>query len=178
MSSDKNKRDKFHAPVIEALSKRASYICSNPDCRCFTLAPSDAHEAKFILIGEAAHITAASSDAPRFDSSLTQEQRSGIENGIFLCANCATMIDKNKGLDFPTSVLKEWKQKHELWVKENLNKKQIFSEISVIDGEHYAKGMGTVTAIDARKPVFMKPGTKAIAEGCGNITATRIGGKE
>ena len=58
-------------------------------------------------------------------------------------------------------------------IYENLNK-SVTSPVSIIDGEHYAKGKGKVTGIDVQEPVFMKPGTKSIAEGEGNITATRI----
>lgn len=167
------KRDGFNPKTIEALTKRASYICSNPDCRSLTLCPSEEDLEKYICIGKAAHITAASEGGPRYDPSLTPEQRSSIGNGIFLCSNCAEMIDKNNGIDFPVDLLREWKRKHEAWVKANLNK-SLNAPLSIIDGEHHAKGKGTVRAIDAQEPVCLKPGTKSIAEGEGNVTATRI----
>ena len=166
-------RDDFSPKTIEIVAKRASFICSNPNCRSLTLCPSDIEPKKFIYIGKVAHITAASQKGPRFDSSLTPELRSSPDNGIFLCSNCADMIDKNNGVDFSVNLLRMWKHTHEKWAKENLNK-SITSLISVIDGEHYAKGRGNVTGIDAQEPVFIKPGTKSIAEGEGNITATRI----
>lgn len=168
-----NKRDDFNPKTIAALAKRASYICSNPECRSLTLYPSEKNSEESIYIGKAAHITAASEGGPRYDPSLTPEQRSSIGNGIFLCSNCAEMIDKNNGIDFPVDLLREWKRKHEAWVKANLNKSSN-APISIIDGEHHAKGKGNVTAIDAQEPVFLKPGTKATAEGEGNVTATRI----
>lgn len=171
------KRDDFDTKTIEILAKRSSYICSNPDCRSLTLCPSETDSEKYVYIGKAAHITAASENGPRYDHPLTSEQRSSIENGIFLCSNCADMIDKNNGLDFPVDLLKKWKHDHEIWVKENLNK-SVYSPISVIDGEHLAKGKGDVTGIDAQEPVFFKPGTKSTAEGEGNITATRIAYKK
>ena len=83
------------------------------------------------------------------------------------------MIDKNMGLDFPVYLLKKWKDDHEIWVKENLNR-SVNSLISVVNGEHHAKGKGNVTGIDVQGPVFFKPGTKSSAEGEGTITATRI----
>jgi len=171
--SKRDTRDDFSPKTIETVAKRASFICSNPNCRSLTLCPSDVEPKKFIYIGKVAHITAASQEGPRFDSSLTPEQRSSSDNGMFLCSNCADMIDKNNGLDFPAALLKIWKYEHEKWVKENLNK-SVTSPVSIIDGEHYAKGKGKVTGIDAQEPVFIKPGTKSIAEGEGNITATRI----
>jgi hypothetical protein len=82
-----------------------------------------------LYIGKAAHITAAASGGPRYDESLTPQQRGAIENAIFLCSSCADMIDKNNGADFSTEVLREWKLQHESWVRRNLNK-SIFSLIS------------------------------------------------
>lgn len=176
MNSEKE-RDDFDRKTIDILAKRASYICSNPSCRSLTLSPSEKDPEKYIFIGKGAHITAASTNGPRFDSSLSVEQRTSIENGIFLCSNCGDMIDKNGGLDFPVSLLKKWKRDHEIWVKDNLNK-SVYSLISVIDGEHHAKGKGHVTGIDAQAPVFFKPGTKSSAEGEGTIIATRISYKK
>lgn len=171
--SKQKKRDGFNPKIIEALAKRASYICSNPDCRSLTLYPSEKASEEYIYIGKAAHITAASEGGPRYDPTFTPEQRASIENGIFLCSNCADMIDKNNGLDFPVDLLREWKKNHETWVKANLNK-SLNTPLSIIDGEHHAKGKGKVIGIDAQEPVFLKPGTKATAEGEGSITATRI----
>jgi hypothetical protein len=54
---------------------------------------------------------------------MTQEERSGINNAIFLCSNCSVLIDKNNGIDHPVELLNAWKLKHERWVKDNLNKR-------------------------------------------------------
>ncbi|MBW8010476.1 MAG: hypothetical protein FVQ83_04425 [Chloroflexi bacterium] len=116
-------RDDFRKPDIDALAKRAAYICSNPDCRKLTIAPSGKTDSEFIFIGNAAHITAAATGGPRFDAGLTSEQRSSIGNGIFLCRNCATMIDKNGGSDYPVDLLLKWKKDHDSWVSVNLNKR-------------------------------------------------------
>ncbi|MGR4066921.1 hypothetical protein [Billgrantia sp. C5P2] len=117
------RRDDFLKPVADALAKRAAYICSNPDCRAQTLAPSDKEPGKFLYTGKAAHICAAAEGGPRFDPEMTSEERGGIENGIFLCSNCADMIDKNGGADFSPEQLHEWKQVHAKWVTDNLNKR-------------------------------------------------------
>ncbi|MCP5096477.1 MAG: hypothetical protein GY943_13065, partial [Chloroflexi bacterium] len=111
-----SKRDGFRSTIIEALAKRASYICSNPTCRSLTLYPSQEDRTKAIFLGVAAHITAASSNGPRYDQSLTSEQRSSLDNGIFLCELCATLIDKNRGADYSVEQLKTWKHEHETWV--------------------------------------------------------------
>ncbi|TMU57118.1 hypothetical protein [Flagellimonas algicola] len=116
-------RDDFTGATIEILKKRAAFICSNPNCRAMTISPSEEDENKFIYIGKAAHITAASEGGPRYDSDLTSEERSSINNGIFLCSSCADMIDKNNGIDFETSLINDWKTQHEEWIRDNLNKK-------------------------------------------------------
>ena len=116
------RRDDFDKATIEALAKRAAYICSNPDCRALTIAPTSSNEEKFIYIGKAAHITAAAEGGPRYDPNLSQEARKSISNGIFLCSNCADMIDKNNGSDFSTESLRKWKSDHENWVSKNLTK--------------------------------------------------------
>lgn len=115
-------RDDFDRRTAENLAKRAAYICSNPGCRALTLSPSDVSSEKHIYIGKAAHITAASKNGPRYDSTLTSEQRRSIENAIFLCSSCADIIDRNNGLDFSVKQLKIWKSEHETWVRENLNR--------------------------------------------------------
>ncbi len=117
-------RDDFAKPVVDLLAKRAAFICSNPDCRALTVAPSEQDETKFLYIGKAAHICAAAQGGPRYDATISPEQRTSASNGIFLCSNCADMIDKNNGLDFPVDRLQDWKSDHNKWVAANLNKQQ------------------------------------------------------
>jgi hypothetical protein len=114
-------RDNFSKRTVELLTKRANYICSNPNCRVTTSKPPDKNSNIVIFTGKAVHISAASIGGPRFDQNLTIEQRSSIENGIFLCSNCAEMIDKNNGLDYSIELLNEWKNAHETWIQSNYN---------------------------------------------------------
>lgn len=100
-------RDDFSKPVIDALAKRAGFLCSNPECRQLTVG-ANAVETKATIIGEAAHITAAAEGGPRYDEKLTPEQRSDIKNGIWLCASCATLIDKDPD-GFQATLFYEWK---------------------------------------------------------------------
>ena len=87
-------RDDFTKRTVDILGKRVGFLCSNPTCRKFTIGPHEEAD-KATIIGVAAHITAASPNGPRFDSELTDEQRIHINNGIWLCCNCATLIDKD-----------------------------------------------------------------------------------
>ena len=117
----KKARDDFPPSVVALLQKRAAFICSNPHCRKPTLKAGDQpHD--IVMTGIAAHICAASEKGPRFDSNQTVDERKSIDNGIFLCATCAAMIDKNKGVDFPAQLLRKWRQDHEEWVRGNFNR--------------------------------------------------------
>lgn len=116
-------RDDFSPETVAILGKRASFICSNPYCRTLTIAASIADNNKFIYDGIASHITAAAEGGPRYNADLTPEQRMDETNGIFLCGTCSIMIDKNKGIDYPVTLLNEWKEQHTKWVNDWLNKK-------------------------------------------------------
>jgi hypothetical protein len=100
-------RDEFSSDVKMNLAKRVGVRCSNPICRKSTSGPRDDPN-KSINIGVAAHITAASSDGPRYDPNMSSEQRSSIENGIWLCQNCAKLID-NDPERFTVGILFQWK---------------------------------------------------------------------
>lgn len=115
-------RDDFSDKTKITLAIRSAYICSNKGCRRLTIAPSESDQSNLIYIGCAAHITAASEGGPRFDASITPEERKSSSNGIYLCRSCAELIDKNGGADFPVEKLLSWKKDHENWLKENLNK--------------------------------------------------------
>lgn len=114
-----SKRDDFTKKTVELLAKRVAYLCSNPKCRTVTIG-ANKHPGKSTTIGIAAHITAAAIGGPRYDDSLNQEQRRHIDNGIWLCSNCATMIDKDTSLYTPDSIRK-WKYEAETESIKKLN---------------------------------------------------------
>ena len=104
-------RDEFSSAVVETLAKRVGVRCSNPGCQRPTAGPrSDA--AKVLNLGVAAHITAASPGGPRYDAKLSAEERGSVENGIWLCQNCAKLID-NDPSRFTVTVVRDWKAKSE-----------------------------------------------------------------
>lgn len=114
-------RDNFTKAVIEKLQKRVAHRCSNPACRVPTIGPSSDSDST-TSIGVAAHITAAAPGGPRYDFSLTEKQRKSMGNGIWLCSNCSTVIDKDVDLH-PVKLLNEWKQKAEALAIQELGKK-------------------------------------------------------
>jgi hypothetical protein len=87
-------RDDFTKPIKDTLARRVGFLCSNPDCRVLTCGPhTELHKA--VSLGVAAHITAASPGGPRYDLNITSKERSSIENAIWLCQNCAKLIDSD-----------------------------------------------------------------------------------
>ena len=100
-------RDEFIKPVKDALADRVANRCSNPDCQAITSGPQS-DPAKATNIGVAAHMAAASQGGPRFDSTMTIEQRISPENGIWLCQNCAALIDRDP-VRFTIELLRAWK---------------------------------------------------------------------
>lgn len=100
-------RDDFPQETKDVLAKRVGFRCSNPSCRLTTSGPRK-DIAKAINIGVAAHITAAASGGPRYDRSLTSEQRSESSNGIWLCQKCAKLVD-NDANRYTAILLRQWK---------------------------------------------------------------------
>lgn len=97
----------FSEHIKTVLCERVGGRCSNPDCKRETLGPHREGD-KRLSIGEAAHISAASPEGPRYDARMTKEERESIHNGIWLCSNCHKLIDKN-WKEYPTEELKKWK---------------------------------------------------------------------
>jgi hypothetical protein len=99
--------DEFSVSVKDALAKRVALRCTNPNCNKTTTGPhSDPNRS--INVGVASHITAAAAGGPRFDNSLTLEQRASIDNGIWLCQSCAKLVDSDSER-FSVARLKAWK---------------------------------------------------------------------
>lgn len=113
-------RDDFTEEVKRSLAARVNYLCSNPECRAQTAGPR-VDSAKSINIGVAAHITSAAPSGPRYNPLLSTEQRCHFDNGIWLCQNCAKMID-NDVLRFTEKLLRTWKTHAEDHARNSLGK--------------------------------------------------------
>ncbi len=104
-------RDEFTRQTNDVLGKRVGVRCSNPNCRKLTTGPRS-ESLHIVNIGVAAHITAVAEGGPRYDANLTSEQRSSPENGIWLCQNCAKLVD-NDSARYTVEFLREWKRDSE-----------------------------------------------------------------
>lgn len=98
-------RDEFAVDVTRVIAQRAGHRCSF--CRAQTAGPQ-IDESKALNVGVAAHITAASPGGPRFDATLSVEDRRRPENGIWLCQTHAKLVD-NDPIRFTVETLRGWK---------------------------------------------------------------------
>jgi hypothetical protein len=101
-------RDDFNEKTKEILARRVGFRCSNPNCRKLTSGPQK-DTSKVVNIGVAAHITAASKGGPRYDARLSSDERKSTDNGIWLCQNCAKLID-NDEQRYTSDLLIDWKK--------------------------------------------------------------------
>ncbi|MFN3362774.1 MAG: hypothetical protein ACK40W_02330 [Allorhizobium sp.] len=105
-------RDDFSARTRSDLALRASYLCSS--CKRSTVGPSDEAPDAVTMIGVAAHICAAAPGpgARRYDPAMTPEERSHIDNAIWLCASCGVLIDRDE-TRYTAEALRRMKREHE-----------------------------------------------------------------
>lgn len=110
MTDDKPRRsrDDFRQKTINTLAKRVAYRCSNPACRIPTIGPEQGGDGT-VVVGVAAHITAAAKGGPRYDPSLTPEQRRHQNNGIWLCENHGKQVDADEQ-HFTVATLRAWRK--------------------------------------------------------------------
>jgi hypothetical protein len=89
-----------------------------PDCRIELIADATEYD-PIVIIGEIAHVVAASDGGPRADADLSITDRNDYENLILLCQNCHARIDGQPGA-YSVARLKEIKEVHEAWVRSSL----------------------------------------------------------
>ena len=108
-------RDEFSPTTKDLLAKRAGYMCAFPGCRRLTVGPSEDRATQTTMVGVAAHITAASARGPRYDASLSSEERYSERNGIWTCQTHGKLIDDNPSVHTVEEIAR-WKKQHEEWV--------------------------------------------------------------
>lgn len=104
-------RDDFPLKTKTTLAKRVGMHCSNPDCKQLTSGPQE-DPSEAISIGVAAHISAASVGGPRYNPEMTAQERRSIKNGIWLCQNCAKLVDDDTR-HYTVDLLHDWKRRSE-----------------------------------------------------------------
>jgi hypothetical protein len=174
-----NQRDEFSAKMRATVAARAGYRCSNPHCQTPTSGPTDDLEGA-CSIGVAAHITAASPGGPRHDPSLTAERRSSIENAIWMCGSCATMIDRDEGRYTVASLL-DWKQQAENAARIGMAAGSKYRPIKDNEQKQFLS-VGEMVALRALQEEFgceIKTNVKVLAgEGWLNLDAAVVRGED
>ncbi|AHE27027.1 hypothetical protein [Burkholderia pseudomallei] len=99
-----NARDDFSQPVKQMLAERVNFHCSV--CDAPTLGPKTGTVDKRFSVGKAAHIRAAAKNGPRYDKNQTPTERKAIENGVWACATCADIIDRDADAYSVTDLLR------------------------------------------------------------------------
>src|SRR5689334_22527353 len=105
-------RDDFSAATRELIAKRAGYMCAFPGCRRLTVGPSEDRETQTTMVGVAAHITAAAVAGPRYDPTLSREERTSERNGVWACQTHGKLIDDNPSVHTVEEITR-WKKQHE-----------------------------------------------------------------
>lgn len=105
-------RDDFNIRTKNALALRANHRCSFQGCDHPTSGPSDESPSGTVNIGVAAHIHAAAPGGPRYLASMTPDERSSIENGIWLCATHSSLVDRDC-VTYTAEILHGMKLDHE-----------------------------------------------------------------
>lgn len=108
-----SKRDDFTGQDKSTLRERVGGRCSRPECGRLTVTPNNEDARRIDVTGRASHITAAQKGGPRFDEQITSDERKSISNGIWLCSDCADLIDKNEGKSFGVEQIRSWKRRAE-----------------------------------------------------------------
>lgn len=105
-------RDGFSVRVKNAVAARAGWHCSFDGCPKLTVGPSDESSTAVTNIGVAAHISAAAPGGRRYRAEMSKEERAGIDNAVWLCADHASLIDRDEKT-YSIDVLHAMKRRHE-----------------------------------------------------------------
>ena len=108
----KKNRDDFSERTKLQIAKRVGWLCSFPTCRTPTVGATSDGEGE-INIGTAAHICAAAPGGPRYDATMTPEERASAANGIWMCRDHGKAIDSSDS-QFTPKQLREWKRQAEI----------------------------------------------------------------
>ena len=104
-------RDEFSKTTKDTLAKRVGYFCSFESCGAVTVGPASS-EKRVANVGVASHIAAAAPGGPRFDATMTPEERKSESNGIWLCQIHGKHVDDDTAL-YEVARLREEKKKAE-----------------------------------------------------------------
>lgn len=118
MTSSGTSSRSYSDRTLKILWGRAAGRCAVPECRIELFADATEHD-PIVLIGEIAHIEAASNRGPRANTTSLVGSRDEYENLILLCKNCHARLDGQKNTN-TVELIRQLKVDHEAWVREAL----------------------------------------------------------
>lgn len=136
----------FSEEVKRTTAQRVNYICSNPDCRCFTAGPNLVSN-KNTKIGDCAHIYSGAEKGPRYEEKLDDKFLKSEGNAIWLCNNCHRKIDQN-WQKYPSEELIKWKKENEQevenFIESNTSPLKLFEDFK----KYFPKNENDITDVD------------------------------
>lgn len=108
----------YRQRTLKLLWGRAAGRCAVPECRVELFAKATDHD-PIVVIGDIAHIEAASDRGPRANLRKSRRLRDEYENLILLCRNCHAKLDGQKHTN-SVEAIRQLRQEHEAWVRANL----------------------------------------------------------
>lgn len=121
-------RDNFSVDTKRQLAASVGSACSI--CGQATHGPNDNFTGS-VNNGIAAHICAAAPGGPRYDASMSVEERKSFSNGIWVCPNHASLIDKQP-LSFTVEQLKQYKR-----IAMEAQQQKLFNMVSSVCINHH-----------------------------------------
>lgn len=144
-------RDDFPESIKRALAARVNHRCSNPGCGAPTSGPQ-VEPGKALNVGVAAHIAGAAPGGPRYDATMTAQQRADIANGVWVCQTCAKLID-NDPVRFHATLLQDWRAAAEQAALDQVGKASPRQDaVQIIDkwvNSSYAENAGIIQELTA-----------------------------
>jgi len=94
------------AKTLRQLYLLSGNLCANPKCDTVLV------NANGTMVADVCHIKAESPGGPRFDKTLTEEQRRSADNLVLFCSTCHTLVDR-EATKYTVQVLTKWKKDRE-----------------------------------------------------------------
>ncbi|CAA7196979.1 ABC-three component system protein [Chryseobacterium potabilaquae] len=126
MKSEKPKdiSRQYKQSTVRRLDTLSGNECAEPNCTRKLVSVDGSS-----IISKICHIEAASENGPRYNASMTQDERRGFDNLILLCDEHHTIIDNSENVkNYPVDLLKFWKASHEKKIMELITSKNLLSK--------------------------------------------------
>ncbi|MBU0522379.1 MAG: hypothetical protein KKC24_11450 [Gammaproteobacteria bacterium] len=171
-------RIEFKSKVRATLFNRAGGKCSVPRCKNPTVGPFEDNEGA-VNLGVACHIYSAAEDGPRGRGGKSDEFIGSDANGLWCCPSHASLIDKQKGKDYPANVLFAWKALAEARIRKQITDAP--SPLGWVDSIEFVEfdGIRTPPKVSlSRNTLFFGPncsGKTSLMEAAASVSDSRHG---